>query len=141
MKRHFMHCFIHDPYGLQNLQHIGEDMVAYEVDYPHSDAQWPDAPEHLWSNVQHLTDAQIDKITHLNAIRFFRFDELFKHYKREELTVGALRAQAKAKGVDTTPKSSGWHPSHERSASRDLGRHHRHVQAIRRRALRCRLRR
>jgi predicted TIM-barrel fold metal-dependent hydrolase len=107
MKRHFMHCFIHDPYGLQNLKHLGEDMVAYEVDYPHSDAVWPDAPEHLWPNVQHLTDAQIDKITHLNVIRFFRFDDLFQHHKRDDLTVGALRAKAEAKGVDTTPKSSG----------------------------------
>jgi hypothetical protein len=50
---------------------------------------------------------QIDKITHLNAIRFFRFDDMLKHFKREELTVGALRAKAKAKGVDTSPKSSG----------------------------------
>jgi len=57
--------------------------------------------------VQHLTDEQIDKITHLNVIRFFRFDDMFKRHKREELTVGALRARAKAKGVDTTPKSSG----------------------------------
>ena len=38
-------------------------------------------------------------------MRFFRFDP-FKHFKREELTVGALRAKAQAKGVDTTPKSS-----------------------------------
>jgi hypothetical protein len=77
------------------------------VDYPHSDAVWPDAPEHLWPNVQHLTNAQIDKITHLNVVRFFRFEEFFRHHRREDLTVGALRARAKAKGVDTTPKSSG----------------------------------
>jgi hypothetical protein len=68
---------------------------------------WPEAPEHLWKSVKHLTDTQIDKVTHLNAIRFFRHDSLFKTFKRETLTVGALRAKAKAKGVDTTPKSSG----------------------------------
>jgi predicted TIM-barrel fold metal-dependent hydrolase len=107
IKRHFLHCFLWDPFGLRNLDAIGEDMVAYEVDYPHSDALWPDAPEHLWDTAKHLTDAQIEKITHLNAIRFFRFDDMFKHFKREELTVGALRAKAKAKGVDTTPKSTG----------------------------------
>ena len=107
IKRHFLHCFLFDPFGLQNLQYIGEDMVAYEVDYPHSDALWPDAPEHLWAQAKHLTDLQIDKITHLNAIRFFRFDEIFQHYGHEELTVGALRAKAAAKNVDTTPKSSG----------------------------------
>lgn len=107
IKRHFLHCFLWDPFGLRNLDAIGEDMVAYEVDYPHSDALWPDAPEHLWDTAKHLTDLQIDKITHLNAIRFFRFDDMFKYFKREELTVGALRAKAKANGVDTSPKSSG----------------------------------
>ena len=40
------------------------------------------------------------------STRVFKFD-LFKHHKREDLTVGALRAAAKAAGVDTTPKSSG----------------------------------
>ncbi|MGB8363042.1 MAG: amidohydrolase family protein [Rhizomicrobium sp.] len=107
IRRHFMHCFLFDPYGLRNLKDVGEDMVSYELDYPHSGALWPDAPEHLWETAKHLTDEQIDKITHLNAIRFFRFDDMFKHYRREELTVGPLRAKAKAKGVDTTPKSSG----------------------------------
>jgi predicted TIM-barrel fold metal-dependent hydrolase len=105
-KRHFLNCFIDDAFGLKNLEDIGEDMVAYEADYPHSDTLWPEAPEHLWKSVQKLTDLQIDKITHLNAMRFFRFDP-FQHYKKEELTVGALRARAKANRVDTTPKSSG----------------------------------
>jgi hypothetical protein len=56
--------------------------------------------------VQHLTDAQINKITHLNAMRYYNFD-LLKHHKREDLTVGALRAKAAAAGVDTAPKSTG----------------------------------
>ena len=107
MKRHFCHCFLWDPYGLKNLSEVGEDNVTYEVDYPHSDALWPDAAEHLWAQVKGLTDAQIDKVTHLNAIRWFRFDDMFARNKREDLTVGACHARAKAKGVDTTPKSSG----------------------------------
>jgi predicted TIM-barrel fold metal-dependent hydrolase len=107
MRRHFLHCFLHDPYGLRNLKDVGEDMVAFEVDYPHSDAVWPDAPEQLWEQAKNLTDAQIDKISHLNAIRFFHFDDMFKNFKREELTVGALRAKAQAKHVDVTPKSCG----------------------------------
>jgi predicted TIM-barrel fold metal-dependent hydrolase len=105
-KRHFLNCFIDDAFGLQNIEYIGEDMIAYECDYPHSDTLWPEVPERLWPTINHLTDAQIDKITHGNAIRFFRFD-FWDHFKREEVTVGALRAKAKAAGVDTTPKSSG----------------------------------
>jgi predicted TIM-barrel fold metal-dependent hydrolase len=105
-KRHFLNCFIDDAFGIQNLKSIGEDMVAYECDYPHSDSLWPNVPERLWETVQILTDAQIDKITHLNAMRFFNFDP-FKSHRKEDLAVGALRAQAAADRVDTTPKSSG----------------------------------
>lgn len=107
-KRHFMSCFIDDTFGLKNLSEIGEDNVAYECDYPHSDALWPNVPEFLHESIQsaRLTDAQIDKITHLNAMRTLRHD-LFSYYKREQLTVAALRAKAIADKVDTTPISSG----------------------------------
>ncbi|TGD71050.1 amidohydrolase [Mangrovimicrobium sediminis] len=107
-KRHFMTCFIDDAFGLKNLDDVGEDMVAYECDYPHSDALWPEVPEFLWKSFQglNLSDAQIDKVTHANAARWLNFD-LFKHHTREELTVGALRAQAKAENVDVTPISTG----------------------------------
>ena len=86
----------------------------YEVDYPHSDTPWPHAPEVLWKSVGHLTDSQIDKITHLNAMREFKFTP-FKAHTRADLNVAALRAKAKAKGVDTSIKSQ----SGERPA--DLG--------------------
>ena len=105
-KQHFLNCFIDDRFGIKNIDEIGEDNIAYECDYPHSDTLWPEVPEYLWDSVKQLTDTQIDKVTHLNAIRFFRYDP-FQYFKKEELTVAALRAQAKAKGVDTTPKSSG----------------------------------
>lgn len=107
MKRHFCHCFLWDPYGIKNLDEIGEGNVTYEVDYPHSDALWPDAAELLWEQVKHLSDEQIDKVTHKNAIRWLHHGTLFDRYKREELTVGACHARALAKGVDTRPKSSG----------------------------------
>jgi len=103
-RRHFMTCFVDDAFGLRNLEEVGEDMVAFETDYPHSDALWPEVPEFLAKTIRCLTDEQIDKVTHLNAIRWLRHD-LFQHYKREELSVGALRA--KATGVDTTPISTG----------------------------------
>jgi predicted TIM-barrel fold metal-dependent hydrolase len=105
-KQHFLNCFIDDAFGLQNIKFIGEDNIAYECDYPHSDCLWPNVPERLWETVNHLTAEQIDKITHLNAMRFFRFDP-FQHYRKDELTVGALRAKAKEQGVDVTPKSYG----------------------------------
>jgi predicted TIM-barrel fold metal-dependent hydrolase len=105
-RRHFSSCFIDDAYGLRNLDLIGEDNVCFEVDFPHSDAPWPNAPEVLWRSAQLLTDSQIDKITHQNAMRLYKFDP-FAHHKKEDLTVGALRAKAKADGVDTTLISTG----------------------------------
>ncbi len=105
-KRHFSSCFIDDAYGLRNLDLIGEDNVCYEVDYPHSDAPWPNAPETLWKSAQYLTDAQIDKVTHQNAMRLYKFNP-FDHFTREELTVGTLRAKARAAGVDTALISTG----------------------------------
>ena len=105
-KKHFYSCFIDDAYGCRNLDLVGEDHVCYEVDYPHSDAPWPDAPEVLWRSVGKLSDALIDKVTHLNAMKLYRFD-LFDMIPKNQLTVAALRAKAKAAGVDTTVKSSG----------------------------------
>lgn len=109
MKRHFCHCFLWDPYGLKNLSEVGEDNVTYDVDYPHSDVVWPDAAEMLWRQIEGttLTDAQVDKITNGNAINWLRFDAMFQHNKREDLTVGACRAPAEAKKLDVTPKASG----------------------------------
>ncbi|HEX7930582.1 MAG TPA: amidohydrolase family protein, partial [Sphingomicrobium sp.] len=103
-RRNFTSCFIDDAYGLRNLDLIGEDRVMFETDYPHSDTPWPNAPEVLWKSIQHLGDEAIDKITHLNAMREFKFDP-FKENTRQTLNVGALRAKAKAKGVDTSIKS------------------------------------
>jgi len=129
-RRHFLNCFIDDAFGLRNIDAVGEDMIAYECDYPHSDALWPEVPERLWETVRHLTDLQIDKVTHGNAMRHFRFD-LFKHHERQTLTVGALRAEARAKGVDTTPRSAGGaHPAETGSqrpiTSGDLMRMYKH---------------
>ena len=119
-RQHFMNCFIDDAFGLKNLEDIGEDMVAYECDYPHSDCLWPHAPERLWQTIQKLTEAQIEKITHRNAMRFFNFDP-FRHHGRETLTVGGLRAKAAADKVDITPTSCGG------AAPLDAGEAHRVV--------------
>jgi len=105
-RQHFLNCFIDDAFGLQNIEWIGEDNIAYECDYPHSDTLWPKSPEVLWESIRHLSDTQIDKITHRNAMRDFQFDP-FAHHNKQDLSVGALRAQAKAQQVDTAFQSNG----------------------------------
>ena len=49
-----------------------------------------------------VSDEEIDKMTHLNAMRLFQYDP-FSHFAREDCTVGALRANAL--DVDTAPRS------------------------------------
>jgi predicted TIM-barrel fold metal-dependent hydrolase len=102
-REHVISCFIDDDVGVAERDRIGIDTITWECDYPHSDSTWPRAPELLWRSVKDLTDLEIDKITHLNTMRFFQYDP-FAHIPREQCTVGALRAQAKH--VDLTPRGN-----------------------------------
>lgn len=104
-KEHFLTCFIDDKFGLDNLDAIGENMVAYECDYPHSDTVWPESGERLLDTVKHLPDAVIDKVCHQNALKFLNFDAFGKMGGRDKCTVGALRKLAEH--VDTSPQSFG----------------------------------
>ncbi len=92
-RQHFITCFIEDDFGLRNLADVGEDMVTWECDYPHSDCTWPHSPEIVWESLKRLPEKTIDKVTHLNAMREFSYDP-FAILGRENCTVGALRAQA-----------------------------------------------
>jgi predicted TIM-barrel fold metal-dependent hydrolase len=100
-REHFICCFIEDEFGLNNLEYIGEDIVCWECDYPHSDCTWPNTPEGVWRGLKNLPKSTIDKITHLNAMREFRFDP-FAKAKPADCTVGALRERARH--VDTSEK-------------------------------------
>ena len=104
-------CFIDDPAGVENRHHVGLDRICWEADYPHSDSTWPQSPETLMKSLDGVPDDEIDAMTHLNAMRHFRFDP-FAHRPREHSTVGALRATAA--DVDITPRSFGKKAAGER---------------------------
>jgi predicted TIM-barrel fold metal-dependent hydrolase len=93
-RRHIMTCFIDDPVGVRLRDVIGVDNMCWEMDYPHSDSSWPAAPEEFAEvcDDHGVTDAEIDKITHENAMRWYRFDP-FSIRPKERSTVGALRAE------------------------------------------------
>jgi predicted TIM-barrel fold metal-dependent hydrolase len=101
IEKHFLLCFTEDPTGVRNRHTIGMDMICWECDYPHADSTWPVSPERLWPSLAGVPDDEINRMTHLNAMRYFRFDP-FEHIRREDATVGALRKAAAH--VDTTPK-------------------------------------
>ncbi|MDO8392388.1 MAG: amidohydrolase family protein [Actinomycetota bacterium] len=105
-KEHFLACFITDPSALHLRDRIGVNTLAWECDYPHSDCTWPNSPELLMQelNAAKCSDADIDAITWKNVANFFDYDP-FQYIKKEDATVGALRAKAKAAGVDVSETS------------------------------------
>jgi predicted TIM-barrel fold metal-dependent hydrolase len=92
-REHFLTCFISDPVGLQLRHLIGMDNIAWECDYPHSDSSWPHPAEDLLRTAAGVPAAELHKITHENAMRWYRFDP-FAVRPAERCTVGALRAEA-----------------------------------------------
>jgi predicted TIM-barrel fold metal-dependent hydrolase len=103
-KERIITCFIDDAVGIENRRHLNPDMITWECDYPHSDSTWPESPELLARSLEGVPDDEVDRITHLNAMRLFQFDP-FAVRPREQCTVGALRAEAA--DVDVSVKSSG----------------------------------
>jgi hypothetical protein len=57
-----------------------------------------------------VPDAEVNAITHGNAMRVFSYDP-FRHVPRERATVGALRARAQHVDVRPTPGKGGKRPS------------------------------
>ena len=103
-REHIITCFIDDPVGVQLRDRVGIDTITWECDYPHSDTTWPEAPEILARSLGGVSDDEINKMTHENAMREFRLDS-FSHRSREQCTVAALRAEAG--DVDLSLKSHG----------------------------------
>ena len=112
-REHFLTCFISDPVGVQLRERIGVDNIAWEADYPHSDSMWPTAPEELTAvfAANAVTDDEIRKITHENAMRWYLFDP-FAHVPRDQATVGA-RAKAAGHDVSIMPSAPGCAPRRE----------------------------
>ena len=106
-REHFLTCFISDPVGVGLREKIGIDNICWEADYPHSDSMWPEAPEELHGVFEGngVPDADIAKITHENAMRWYSFDP-FTHIAKEDATVGALRRSAEGHDVAVTSLST-----------------------------------
>jgi predicted TIM-barrel fold metal-dependent hydrolase len=90
---HVITCFIDDHFGVASRRFLEMDNVCWECDYPHSDSTWPTAPETFMKQMDGVSREDIDRMSHLNAIRHFSFDP-FAVARREDCTVGALRRRA-----------------------------------------------
>jgi hypothetical protein len=100
-RKHVLCCFINDAVGIKLLDEFNLDNVCWESDFPHSDSSWPNGPEVLETLLADLTDEQIDKMTHENAMRHFHFDP-YATRPREQCTVAVLRSEAT--DVDTVTR-------------------------------------
>jgi predicted TIM-barrel fold metal-dependent hydrolase len=94
-RRHFLSCFIADRIGVKLLDEFDPTTVCWESDFPHSDSNWPNAPEDL---ARLFSDAgvpseTVDQVTHLNAMKHYSFDP-FASRPRERCTASALRSEA-----------------------------------------------
>jgi len=98
-------CFIEDDFGARQAREIGVDRICIETDYPHSDAVWPNAPERMMEAFAPtgLTDDEINKITHGNAMRFLQYDP-YTIRAREKCSAGALRAEGAGHDVSIVAK-------------------------------------
>jgi len=75
------------------------DNVCWECDYPHSDSTWPFSPETFAEHLEGVDDYDIDRMSHLNAMKHFSYDPFPTMGGKENCTVGALRERAKGHDV------------------------------------------
>lgn len=110
-------CFIDDAFGIESRAHLNIDNVTWECDYPHSDSTWPFAPELAMKYLKAVPDDEVNKITHLNAMRVWNYDP-FAHLAKEGCTVGALRSQAEGwdVGIRSTSRNRGGEKSRSSAA-------------------------
>jgi predicted TIM-barrel fold metal-dependent hydrolase len=64
-------CFFKDAVGVETLDHIGQDQVLFETDYPHNDGTWPHSRSVAADLFGHLDQHVVDKICRTNAIDLF----------------------------------------------------------------------
>jgi Amidohydrolase len=111
-------CWITDLRGMENRHHLNVDMLTWECDYPHADSVWPLSPESLPEHFLGVPDEDIDKITHGNAMRLFRYDPVSAMGGRERCTVGALRQRVA--GRDLAQRATGKRRGHKGTTASDV---------------------
>jgi predicted TIM-barrel fold metal-dependent hydrolase len=72
-RQHFWGCFIDDEHGLANRHAIGIDRIMLEIDYPHSDSNWPNSRKRAAEVLADVPDDEVSKIVEDNARRMLRF--------------------------------------------------------------------
>jgi len=69
---HVFCCFFDDRFGVENIQHIGEDNIMFETDYPHQDTSWPDSRKAAAIQTAGLSADVAEKVLRTNALRLLQ---------------------------------------------------------------------
>jgi predicted TIM-barrel fold metal-dependent hydrolase len=74
--RQVVSCFFKDSVGVDNLDRVGRENIAFETDYPHQDSTWPNTHQVAKELFGHLDAETVHKIVRGNAIRFLGLEGL-----------------------------------------------------------------
>jgi len=72
-RKHFWGCYIEDEFGIKNRHEIGIDRICVEIDYPHSDSNWPNSRKQIAESLRDVSDEDAHKIVELNAREVLNF--------------------------------------------------------------------
>jgi predicted TIM-barrel fold metal-dependent hydrolase len=72
-RSHFWGCFIDDVHGLQSRHTVGVDRITLEIDFPHSDSNWPNSRKRATEVLADVPDDECAQIVEENARRMLRF--------------------------------------------------------------------
>jgi predicted TIM-barrel fold metal-dependent hydrolase len=72
-RQHMWGCFIDDDFGVKNRHAIGVDRICLEIDFPHSDSNWPNSRKRAAEVLADVPDDEVTKIAETNARTMLRF--------------------------------------------------------------------
>lgn len=70
-REHFWGCFIDDEHGVNSRDVIGIDRITFEVDFPHSDSNWPNTRKRAAEVFADVPDEDVHRMVELNARSLF----------------------------------------------------------------------
>jgi len=65
--------YIQDEFGIKNRHEIGIDRICVEIDYPHSDSNWPNSRKLIAASLADVPDDEAHRIVELNAREVLNF--------------------------------------------------------------------
>ena len=71
--KHFWGCFIDDEHGLKNRHEVGIDRIMLEIDFPHSDSNWPNSRKRAAEVLADIPDEECALMVEDNARRMLSF--------------------------------------------------------------------